>query len=101
MAKGILTLALILAVVVAVVWSLVYYVGLQASLIWTGVIGAIAWAIQTAVQQKQDYRRLLADQKRQQHCKQDGQCSATGLVELAMPWRRRRMAFGLPRGLKT
>ena len=67
MIRSILALALAAAVVVGAIWALVHFVGLQASIIWTGLVGLVAWAIQTAVQQRQEYRRLLAEQKRQQY----------------------------------
>ena len=65
--RGIWTGIVVIAVVVGAVWVLVSLIGLQASLIWTSVLGAMAWAVQSAVQQRQEYQRLLADQKREQY----------------------------------
>src|SRR5262245_44316106 len=48
----------------AVIWALVTYGGLQASILWTGFIGVLVWAIQSNTEQKREYARLLADRKR-------------------------------------
>lgn len=52
---------------VATIWSLVQYAGLQASLLWTGLIGAAAWAIRSNIEQKREYQKLLADRKREHY----------------------------------
>jgi len=67
MVKGLLAFVAAAGIVIAAVWVLVHLVGLKASLIWTGLVGAAAWAARTMVQRKQEYRRLLAEQKRQQY----------------------------------
>jgi hypothetical protein len=62
--------SILLAAVVlicAVLWAAVRLMGLQASLIWTALVGILAWAVQSAVQQRQKYRRLLTKQKREQY----------------------------------
>lgn len=67
MMRSIAVIVFAAAMVVGTIWALVHFVGLQASLIWTALLGAIAWVVQNAVHQQQEYRRLLADQKRQQY----------------------------------
>lgn len=58
---------LVLAAAVAAIWILVKLIGLQASLVWTGVVGFVAWSVRSSVEQKREYQRLLADRKRQQY----------------------------------
>ena len=62
--KATAVVALLLAFVVLAIWGLVHFAGLQASLLWTAVIGAIAWAIRNSIEQKTEHLRLLADKKR-------------------------------------
>lgn len=59
----------IIAALVAVgaIWALVNYAGLQASLLWTAIIGAAAWAIRSNIEQKREYEKLLADRKREHY----------------------------------
>jgi len=52
---------------IAAIWALVQYAGLQASLLWTAIIGAAAWAIRSNVEQKREYEKLLADRKREHY----------------------------------
>lgn len=49
----------------AIAWTLVHFAGLQASLMWTAIIGATAWLIRSHIEQKREYQRLLADRKRE------------------------------------
>lgn len=65
--KAFFLLLFVAALVVATIWGLVNLIGLQASLIWTAIIGAMGWAVQSSVRQKQEYQRLLAEQKRLQY----------------------------------
>lgn len=52
---------------IAAIWALVQYAGLQASLLWTAIIGAAAWAIRSNIEQKREYEKLLADRKREHY----------------------------------
>lgn len=52
---------------IGAIWSLVHFAGLQASLLWTAIIGAAAWAIRSSVEQRREYQRLLAEQKRKHY----------------------------------
>lgn len=64
---SILLVIIIIAIVIAGIWALVVYVGLQASLVWTAVLGAAAWSIRSSIEQRRAYQRLLADKKREQY----------------------------------
>lgn len=55
-------LAALATIVVAAIWALIHFVGLQSSLIWTAIVGGIAWAIKTSIEQQRERRRVLADQ---------------------------------------
>ncbi|SRR5258706_13531228 len=64
----ILLLILVALFVIAIgIWSLVQYTGLQASLLWTTIIGAAAWLIRSNVERRREYERLLADRKREHY----------------------------------
>jgi hypothetical protein len=39
-------------------------VGLEASLMWTAIIGGLGWLISTSSERKAEYRRILAEEKR-------------------------------------
>lgn len=39
-------------------------VGLEASLMWTAIIGGLGWLISTSAERKAEYRRILAEEKR-------------------------------------
>lgn len=52
-----------IALASAIVWSLVKYAGLQASLLWTAIIGAAAWAIRSNIERKREHQKLLAERK--------------------------------------
>ena len=56
-----------LAICVGAIWGLVHFAGLQASLLWTAIVGAAAWAIRTSIEQRREYQRLLAEQKRKHY----------------------------------
>jgi hypothetical protein len=60
-------LVMILAMFVGGVWGLTHLVGLHASLIWTAVVGGVAWLIKLGVEQQKDRRRILAAEKRDQY----------------------------------
>jgi hypothetical protein len=65
--QGSVVLTLLLAIAGGAVWALVTLVGLEASLVWGAIIGAIAWAVRTNVERRHEYQRLLADKKREQY----------------------------------
>lgn len=65
--KAIAILGVGAILIIGTIWTLVNFIGLQASLIWTALLGAIGWAVQSSIRQKQEYQRLLADQKRLQY----------------------------------
>lgn len=65
--KSLLALAAVLGVVVAAVWGLVVLVGLKASLIWTAILGGIAWLVRHEVEKKRELTRLLSERKREQY----------------------------------
>ena len=65
--RAVLILVVLLAILVAVIWLLMSFVGLQASLLWTAIIGAVAWAVRSSIERKQEYQRLLAEQKREHY----------------------------------
>lgn len=52
---------------VAALWALVSYAGLQASLLWTAIIGAAAWAIRSSIEQKREHQKLLAERKQEHY----------------------------------
>ncbi|MFP7721419.1 hypothetical protein [Lysobacter sp. A3-1-A15] len=58
---------ILLAAGIGAIWSLVQFAGLQASLLWTAIIGAAAWAIRSSIEQRREYQRLLAEQKRKHY----------------------------------
>lgn len=58
---------ILLAAGIGAIWSLVHFAGLQASLLWTAIIGAAAWAIRSSIEQRREYQRLLAEQKRKHY----------------------------------
>ena len=64
---GLLALLLILLVAAVFVWVLHKFVGVQNPLLWTAVLGALGWAIRSSVEQKREYRRLMADRKREHY----------------------------------
>jgi hypothetical protein len=64
MARAIIIIAAITAILFTAIWSLVHFAGLQASLLWTAIVGAGAWAVRSSIEQKREYQRLLADKKR-------------------------------------
>lgn len=66
-AAGLMTLLLILLVAAVFVWVLHKFVGVQNPLLWTAVLGALGWAIRSSVEQKREYRRLMADRKREHY----------------------------------
>lgn len=65
--RSITSIIVALLSLVSVVIVLSLYAGLEASLLWTGLIGGLGWAIQSSVQTKREYARLLADKKRQHY----------------------------------
>lgn len=65
--RALLVSAAVLALVGAGIWSLVNYAGLQASLLWTAIIGAAAWAIRSNIEQKREHQKLLAERKREHY----------------------------------
>jgi hypothetical protein len=52
---------------IGVVWALTHYAGLQASLLWTAIIGAAAWAVRSNLEQKREYQKLLAARKQEHY----------------------------------
>jgi hypothetical protein len=64
MMRAIAGLVVTCAILVAAIWSLVHFAGLQASLLWTAIVGAGAWAVRSSIEQKREYQRLLAENKR-------------------------------------
>jgi len=64
MLKGIGTVVALLGLLVLGIWALVHFAGLQGSLLWTGVLGAIAWAIRNSIEKRREHIRLLAEAKR-------------------------------------
>jgi hypothetical protein len=64
MMRAVVIIVVIVATLVAAIWSLVHFAGLQASLLWTAVVGAGAWAVRSSIEQRREYQRLLADNKR-------------------------------------
>ncbi len=65
--RALLIAVVVLALVGAGIWSLVNYAGLQASLLWTAIIGAAAWAIRSNIEQKREHQKLLAERKREHY----------------------------------
>jgi|ERR1022692_60593 hypothetical protein len=51
------------------IWALTKYGGLQTSLIWTAVAGAIAWSVRSSAEKKRENERLLVEEKRGQYYK--------------------------------
>ncbi len=66
-AAQILAGVIVLAIAGVAIWSLVTYAGLQASLLWTAIIGAAAWAIRSNVEQKREHQKLLAERKQEHY----------------------------------
>lgn len=64
---SILLAILLIAIVIAGVWGLVAFVGLQVSIVWTALLGGVAWSIRSSIEQRRAYQRLLADKKREQY----------------------------------
>jgi hypothetical protein len=64
MARASFVVAAALALLIGFGWVLTHYAGLQTSLLWTAIIGAIAWAIRSNVEKKREHQRLLAESKR-------------------------------------
>lgn len=64
---GLLITVVTLVLVGAGIWSLVNYAGLQASLLWTAIIGAAAWIIRSNIEQKREHQKLLAERKREHY----------------------------------
>jgi len=67
MKRTILTGVVVVAILLVAIWSFVHFGGLQTSLLWTGLVGAAAWAVRSSVEQKREYQRLLAEKKRNQY----------------------------------
>lgn len=55
---------LVLAIVIALLWALISFAGLQTSLLWAAIMGALAWVVRSSVEQRREYQRLLAESKR-------------------------------------
>lgn len=58
---------LFLALLGGVAWFFYRYSGVQNPLLWTAALGALGWAIRSSVEQKREYRRLMADKKREHY----------------------------------
>lgn len=58
---------LFLAFVGGAAWFFYRYSGVQNPLLWTAALGALGWAIRSSVEQKREYRRLMADKKREHY----------------------------------
>jgi hypothetical protein len=65
--KALLIVVLCLAVLAACAWALVRYAGLEGSLLWTAIVGALAWAIRSNTEKKQEHLRLLGEKKREHY----------------------------------
>lgn len=55
------------SLVAAVIWALVTKIGLEGSLVWGAIIGAIARAVRTNVERRHEHQRLMSDKKREQY----------------------------------
>lgn len=55
---------LLLAGLIALFVYVLPKVGLEASLMWTAIIGGLGWLISSSAERKAEYRRLLAEEKR-------------------------------------
>src|SRR4051794_19532073 len=69
-AKIVMGALVLLAIAAAVVGGAIYFLqtsGIQASVIWTGAVGIGTWLVRSIQERRDEYRRLLADTKRQQY----------------------------------
>lgn len=64
MTRALLIAGVVIVLCVILGWVLIHYAGLQTSLLWTAIVGAIAWAIRSNIEQKREHQRLLAESKR-------------------------------------
>ena len=62
--RAFLIVGVVVTLCIILGWVLIHYAGLQASLLWTAIIGAVAWAIRSNIEQKREHQRLLAESKR-------------------------------------
>lgn len=65
--KALLIVLFGLAVIATAAWALVHYAGLEGSLLWTAIVGALAWAIRSNAEKKQEHLRLLGEKKREHY----------------------------------
>jgi hypothetical protein len=64
---GLVVVLLFLVLLGGVAWLLYRYSSVQNPLLWTAALGALGWAIRSSVEQKREYRRLMADKKREHY----------------------------------
>ena len=64
---GLVVVLFLLAMLGGVAWLLYRYSSVQNPLLWTAALGALGWAIRSSVEQKREYRRLMADKKREHY----------------------------------
>lgn len=65
--KALAVVVALAVLLVLVSWGLIRLAGLEASLLWTAIVGAIAWAIRNSIEQKREHLRLLAETKREHY----------------------------------
>jgi hypothetical protein len=64
---GVVVALLLFALLGGFAWFLYRHSSIQNPLLWTAALGALGWAIRSSVEQKREYRRLMADKKREHY----------------------------------